>query len=711
MWKNWNLQIPNSGGSKNRVQSVQASATSFGSKNEIYTLDGIRSSLIRQEDSIIFSLVERAQFRYNEDTYEPNAFFMDGFKGSLVEFMVGRYKSPDEHPFFPKDLPDPMLPPLEYPQILILTSKIWDLYFKDILPRLVKEGNDDNCGSATTCDSTCLQVAIKKMKRKYYVWEECMNLHEDMWAVRAILAELFTLCLMFPGESEIDQFYKICCVFGTPDWTLFPEARNVARLMDISYSMIMHANLADLIPNASSEAINFIKGLREISNFAMAKNEGEYMLVPHKHKINFYRTTKVRVSTDFVDTVDPYHFISFPDLLARNFDTRVAFDFLGEVVSTDPMRVIVEYGREKRLMNLIAQDLSGTKIAVALWDSFTLKLNTYISQHHNETAAVIILLRLAKLKIWGGKPQVGNCLFGSRLHINGDMPHILEFKSNLNVLDTNVESSSRTSQLNSDTVVANPEDYYLRFQIKNIDEIPDFNEEVGLTIIATIIGFDVDDGWYSFYCRDCSKKVTKNYDDVDAGPFHCDGCGFVSDVHEKIRIVVRVQDESVSSSFVLFERHAKDLIHRGNQWLMEKIAKDQGRQQIPDEFKILLNKKFVFKVQISMFNLQNNYHAYTVHKLTDDERVLAEIFKRSPNHEHQNINDNGTPINKPNKENTNYVHDGNLDVVDLEAATPSSSTGKRPIEIDANTDSLEWSSSKIGAVRSTLKIPKLEKFD
>ncbi|CAH1448681.1 unnamed protein product [Lactuca virosa] len=51
------------------------------------------------------------------------------------------------------------------------------------------------------------------------------------------------------------------------------------------------------------------------------------------------------------------------DLLARNFDTRVAFIFL---------------------------DLSGMKIAVALWDSFALKLNTYISQHHNETAPVII---------------------------------------------------------------------------------------------------------------------------------------------------------------------------------------------------------------------------------------------------------------------------------------------------------------------------------
>ncbi|CAI9271306.1 unnamed protein product [Lactuca saligna] len=279
------------------------------------------------------------------------------------------------------------------------------------------------------------------------------------------------------------------------------------------------------------------------------------------------------------EIIDPYHFISFPDLLARNFDTRVAFDFLGFKWYENCSRFV---------------------------GSFAMKLNTYISQHNNDTAPVIILLRLAKLKIWGGQPQVGNCLFGSRLHINDDMPQILEFKSKINALDTNVESSSRTSQLNSDTVVANPEDYYLRFQIKNIDEIPDFNEEVGLTIIATIIGFDMDDGWYSFYCRDCSKKVTKNHDDVDVGPFHCDGCGFVSDVFGKIRIVVRVQDESGSSSFVLFERHVKDLIHRGNQWLMDKIAKDQGRQQIPDEFKILLNKNDMLteKVDYDYYNIE-----------------------------------------------------------------------------------------------------------
>ncbi|KAL3531072.1 hypothetical protein ACH5RR_010394 [Cinchona calisaya] len=83
----------------------------------------------------------------------------------------------------------------------------------------------------------------------------------DMWAIGAILAELFTSCPIFPGESELDQLYKICCILGRPDWTVFPEARNISRLVDISYFEIMPANLPDIVPNASLEAIDLMKQL------------------------------------------------------------------------------------------------------------------------------------------------------------------------------------------------------------------------------------------------------------------------------------------------------------------------------------------------------------------------------------------------------------------------------------------------------------------
>lgn len=39
----------------------------------------------------------------------------------------------------------------------------------------------------------------------------------DIWAVGAIMAEIYTFRPLFPGSSEIDQIFKICSVIGTPD--------------------------------------------------------------------------------------------------------------------------------------------------------------------------------------------------------------------------------------------------------------------------------------------------------------------------------------------------------------------------------------------------------------------------------------------------------------------------------------------------------------
>jgi len=65
---------------------VPSEKSDDGSEN--LTLESIRRSLIRQEDSIIYSLLKRAQHLYNAKTYDPEDFSMDGFHGSLVEYLV-----------------------------------------------------------------------------------------------------------------------------------------------------------------------------------------------------------------------------------------------------------------------------------------------------------------------------------------------------------------------------------------------------------------------------------------------------------------------------------------------------------------------------------------------------------------------------------------------------------------------------------------------
>ncbi|KAJ8775306.1 hypothetical protein K2173_020310 [Erythroxylum novogranatense] len=195
--------------SKGRILSVQASSIGFEKKKRVdesenLKLENIRNSLIRQEDSIIFGLLERSQYCYNADTYDPNAFVMDGFHGSLIEYIlketeklhakVGRYKSPDEHPFFSDDLPEPLLPPLQYPQVLHpiadsinINKKLWDMYFRELIPRLVKQGNDGNCGSAAVCDTICLQVLSKRIHYGKFVAEAKFQASPDKYepAIRA----------------------------------------------------------------------------------------------------------------------------------------------------------------------------------------------------------------------------------------------------------------------------------------------------------------------------------------------------------------------------------------------------------------------------------------------------------------------------------------------------------------------------------------------
>ena len=109
---------------------------------DVLSLDSIRSSLIRQEETIIFALIERSQFRRNDIVYKKGGFGSLGVPPgstpndteelSFMEYLlsgtealhcqVRRYTSPEEHAFFPDRLPigpKDCLPSLDYSEELL----------------------------------------------------------------------------------------------------------------------------------------------------------------------------------------------------------------------------------------------------------------------------------------------------------------------------------------------------------------------------------------------------------------------------------------------------------------------------------------------------------------------------------------------------------------------------------------------------------------
>eukprot|EP00959_Pyramimonas_sp_CCMP1952_P400109 8383108-Pyramimonas_sp.AAC.1 len=48
----------------------------------------------------------------------------------------------------------------------------------------------------------------------------------DLWSIGCIFYEMVTQKPLFPGQSEIEQLYKIFQVLGTPNSTTWPGVEN-----------------------------------------------------------------------------------------------------------------------------------------------------------------------------------------------------------------------------------------------------------------------------------------------------------------------------------------------------------------------------------------------------------------------------------------------------------------------------------------------------
>lgn len=147
-------------------------------------LGDLREKLIRQEETIIFALIERSQFPVNAEIYATGSQEVVGGGAipsglSFLDFMlreterlhslVRRYASPDECAFFPEDLPPPLLPLLQCPRVLHpnsinVNAQVKALYQGRIIPKICPSGSDSNTwGSTSVADIAVLQALSKRI--------------------------------------------------------------------------------------------------------------------------------------------------------------------------------------------------------------------------------------------------------------------------------------------------------------------------------------------------------------------------------------------------------------------------------------------------------------------------------------------------------------------------------------------------------------------
>jgi len=84
------------------------------------------------------------------------------------------------------------------------------------------------------------------------------NAPVDLFAVGCIMAELYMLRPLFPGNSESDMINRVCQIMGSPNNSIWPEGMKHAASRRVKFPIHNKTPLQKLMPHANADAIDIM---------------------------------------------------------------------------------------------------------------------------------------------------------------------------------------------------------------------------------------------------------------------------------------------------------------------------------------------------------------------------------------------------------------------------------------------------------------------
>ncbi|CBF74540.1 cyclin-dependent kinase 1 [Aspergillus tetrazonus] len=84
----------------------------------------------------------------------------------------------------------------------------------------------------------------------------------DMWSCGAIFAEMCTRKPLFPGDSEIDEIFKIFRILGTPDETIWPGVTSFPDFKP-TFPKWKREDIQNVVPGLEEDGLDLLEALLE----------------------------------------------------------------------------------------------------------------------------------------------------------------------------------------------------------------------------------------------------------------------------------------------------------------------------------------------------------------------------------------------------------------------------------------------------------------
>ncbi|GJR01029.1 replication protein A 70 kDa DNA-binding subunit B [Tanacetum coccineum] len=218
--------------------------------------------------------------------------------------------------------------------------------------------------------------------------------------------------------------------------------------------------------------------------------------------------------------------------------------------------------------------------------------------------------------------------------------------------------------------------------------------------LATITSIEYEEGWVYLACCECNCKAVPNEDESSSkksgkrkirNTYKCEICGpDVVDVIPKFRVQVRVNDDSACASFLMFDRDVFNIVDRSAYALKEEEATKPNAPEYPDDLNKLIGKTFLFRVDVSRYNLINNYVVYTVGRMTSSELHIKSFIKLYADEmdEVKDVNEDGYETYGDNEEpiietTQNPKPDTSTSSKDVESSIAENVVKVEPVEFNA----------------------------
>ncbi|XP_022014818.1 replication protein A 70 kDa DNA-binding subunit A-like [Helianthus annuus] len=349
-----------------------------------------------------------------------------------------------------------------------------------------------------------------------------------------------------------------------------------------------------------------------LSKFGVGENKDLYKVVVHDYKINFYRCTNVTPVRDWQGVEYGFNFRAYQDILQGEALKSLSVDVAGSVAWCGDLEFFGRPPKETKKITFDIQDL--------IFNEFISK--TPAHEH------VMVVIQHGKCKEWKGQFTVQSDKFATRMFLNEEIDEVNQLRRSLILKHGQGSGSTSQTILSSQTIFPLHKEFVTDGVKKHVDEISEIEKEMSCVVVATIKIVQEEYGWFYHACRKCFKKVIskseylQNVENVSddilqmpATSLVCPKCSSeCTSITTKFKVQVRVQDETGSVSFVMFDRDVQKILGLAASDIGERQLKANDTESFPHEISRLVDKKVAFKIDVSEFNLKNDYHVYTVQK-------------------------------------------------------------------------------------------------